>query len=539
MLDFKLKKMKKNIVYIVALATGMQLLGSCKKQLEVNPRERILETSYYKTPQQAFTALASIYDQFGNQSSGYLTKLNLFSAGSDDHYAGGDSPSDLGDIQQMNNYTVTSLSGAPSYLWRKGFTGVYRANLLLQKLSDIPMDESTKNRYIAESKALRAIFYFDLVRIFKNVPLLIEPVDPSKMYDVVQAPPAQVWAQIEKDLTEAIPNLPLTLPKAADGNIPEAGRLTQGAAHAVLGKVYLWEQKFAESAIEFAAVNGTPPVYQTPAVSGKPGVVLTPGINQYGYQLVDDFAKLWNVKNKYNSESVLEIAYNTTSQMAWGTVGSGEGNLLGILVGPRDYKPLILAQAPDYVSGWSVLPVTKELFDLIHFNPRNKPTIANLDSLEKAGIVTYKHANDNTGYFLEKYAGRVSTKAANGQLELNFGQNMYEIRLADTYLMEAEAILKASGNVAPGSRAYLLFNAVRQRVGLNPILVTMDNIMNERRLELVGEGQRWFDLVRWGLAPAKLGFKGFKANKNETLPIPDVELHNTKILQSKEWGGTL
>src|SRR3954465_10446491 len=120
MLDFKSKKMKKNIVYMVALATGMQLLGSCKKQLEVNPRERILETGYYKTPQEAFTGLTAIYDQFGNQSSGYLTKLNIFASGSDDHYAGGDSPSDLGDLQQLNNYTVTSLSGAPNYLWGKG-----------------------------------------------------------------------------------------------------------------------------------------------------------------------------------------------------------------------------------------------------------------------------------------------------------------------------------------------------------------------------------------------------------------------------------
>ena len=514
--------MKKNIVYMVALAAGMQVFVSCKKQLEVNPRERILESNYYKTPQEAFNALAAVYDQLGNQSSGYLTKLNIFASGSDDHYAGGDSPSDLGDLQAMNNYTVTSLSGAPNYLWGKGFTGVYRANLLLKKISDIPMDESTKNRYIAEAKALRAIFYFDLVRIFKNVPLLTAPVEAASMNDVVQAPPAEVWAQIEKDLTEAIPALPLTLPKMADGNTPEAGRLTQGAAHAVLGKVLLWEQKYTESAAEFAIVNGTPGT-----------------ANQYGYKLLDNFADLWNVKNKYNSESILELAYNTTSQMSWGTVGSGEGNLLGILVGPRDYKPLITAQAPDYVSGWSVLPVTKELFDQIHFDPRNKPSIANLDSLEKAGIVTYKHANDNTGYFLEKYAGRVSTKAANGQLELNFGQNMYEIRLADTYLMEAEAILKSNGNVGAGSRAYNLFNAVRQRVKLNPIPVTMDNIIKERRLELVGEGQRWFDLVRWGLAPAELGFKGFKANKNETLPIPDVELHNTKILQSKEWGGTL
>lgn len=507
--------MKKNILCIAVLVAASQFIVSCQKQLDVNPRERILETDYYKTPQQVFNGLVAVYDQLGNQSGGYLTKLNIFASGSDDHYAGGDSPSDLGDLQAMNNYTVTSLSGAPSYLWGKGYTGIYRANLLLAKIEGVSMDANTKARYIAETKALRAIFYFDLVRIFKNVPLLLTPVSPEAMFDVVQAAPADVYKQIEADLTAAIPSLPTTIPAA------ENGRLGQGVAHAVLGKVYLWQEKWAPAAAEFALVNGA-----------------TPGTSAYGYKLLPNFADLWNVKNKFNSESILELAYNTTSNMGWGNVGSGEGNVMGILVGPRNYVPKIAAQAPDYVSGWSVMPITKELFDLIHYDPRNKPTVANLDSLEKAGIVSYKHANANTGYFVEKYAGRVSTKAATGQLELNFGQNMYEIRLADTYLMEAEALLKSGAGVATGSKAYVMLNAVRARVNLNPVDVTMDNIIKERRLELVAEGQRWFDLVRWGLASSKLSFKGFTANKNETLPIPERELANSKIVQSKEWGGT-
>lgn len=507
--------MKKNILCFAALLVVAQAMVSCQKQLDVNPRERVLESSYYANQQQAFNALVSVYDQLGNQSSGYLTKLNIFASGSDDHYAGGDSPSDLGDLQAMNNYTVTSLSGAPSYLWGKGFTGIYRANVLLKKIEGISMDASLKNRYIAEAKALRAIFYFDLVRIFKNVPLLLEPVDKDNLFNVVQAPPADVYKQIEADLTASLTALPPTIPTG------EAGRLGQGAVHAVLGKVYLWQEKWAPAAAEFALVNGT-----------------APGASTYGYKLLPNFADLWNVKNKFNSESVLELAYNTTSNMAWGTVGSGEGNVMGILVGPRNYVPKIAAQAPDYVSGWSVMPFTQEFFDLIHFDPRNKPTVANLDSLEKAGIVSYKHANANTGYFVEKFAGRNSTKAAVGQLELNFGQNMYEIRLADTYLMEAEALLKSGAAVGVGTKAYTMLNAVRGRVNLNPVAVTMDNIMKERRIELAAEGQRWFDLVRWGLAASKLSFKGFVGGKNEILPVPERELANSKIVQSKEWGGS-
>nr|WP_068886501.1 RagB/SusD family nutrient uptake outer membrane protein [Pedobacter panaciterrae] len=510
--------MKNRLTYIAALFIGAQFMGSCKKDLDVNPRERILESNYYKTPEQAFSSLISVYDQFGNQSGGYLTKLNIFSSGSDDHYAGGDSPSDLGDLQAMNNYTVSSLSGAPSYLWSKGFTGAYRANIFLQKVADIQMDANTKNRYIAEAKALRAIFYFDLVRIFKNIPLILKPVEAGDWYNILQVPPADVYKQIEIDLKEAIPNLPVTVPRNTEG-----GRLTQGAAHALLGKVYLWQEKFADAATEFADVNGP-----------SPGT--TP--SKYGYILMSKFEDLYKLSNKFNVESILEISYNSTSNMGWGNVGSGEGNVAGIMSGPRNYNILIPDKAPDYVSGWSVMPFTKEFFALIHFDPRNKPTVANLDSLEKAGIVTYKHANDNTGYFVEKYAGRVSTKANSGQLELNFPYNLYEIRLADTYLMEAEAVLKSGGPTGPGSRAYAALNAVRSRVGLKPVDVNMDNIMKERRIELAAEGQRWFDLVRWGLAPAKLAFKGFVPGKNETLPIPNAELNNTKIIQSKEWGGT-
>ncbi|RZL61943.1 MAG: RagB/SusD family nutrient uptake outer membrane protein, partial [Pedobacter sp.] len=131
-----------------------------------------------------------------------------------------------------------------------------------------------------------------------------------------------------------------------------------------------------------------------------------------------------------------------------------------------------------------------------------------------------------------------SVKAPTGQTELNFPQNSYEIRLADTYMLEAESILQSGGAVGPGSRAYLLLNAVRARVGLNPVAVTMDNIMKERRLELAGEGHRFPDLVRWGKAATVLAYKGFTANKNEIFPIPQAELNNTKILQNKEYGGT-
>jgi hypothetical protein len=510
-------KMKKKYVFIAALTATIGLLGACKKYLEINPQERILLDAYYKTPAEAFSALVSVYDRFGYQFGGLYDKVAVMDAASDDHVAGGGGPTDINDLQVISNYTLNSQVGPSTYFWLKGYQGVYRANIFLSKIDGIQMDAALKDRYTAEAKALRAIFYFDLVRFFKNVPLLLEAVPADKVNEVVQAPPAEVYAQIEKDLTAAIPSLPAIAPAATEG-----GRVTKGAAQAVLGKVYLWQKKYTEAGAQFALVNGPNPGQANPV---------------YGYKLLTKFADLWDPTNKFNSESVLEIVKTSTSNGAWSDAGASDGNLLNIITGPRGYSTKTAA-APDYYSGYSFLVFTKEFFDFIHFDPRNKATVANLDSLKANGIADYSPGYNNTGFFLEKFIGRVKNKAATGQTELNFPQDIYEIRLADTYLLEAEALMTGGAGVGAGSRAYQLLNAVRARVGLDPVAVTLDNIIKERRLELAGEGHRWLDLVRWGKASTVLAFKGFVAGRNEILPIPQKELNSTKIEQNKEWGGT-
>jgi len=504
----------------VLLVLGMQWISACSdKFLEIKPKGTDLETNYYRNAQEAFNGLIAVYDVVGWQSSGYITKVGAMNSASDDHYAGGGGPNDISDFQVISNYTLTPATGPQGELWRKGFSGIFRANVILSKLPDVPMDENLKKRYAAEAKFLRAHFYFDLVRLFKNVPLFTSPVSTNEMYNVVQASPEEVYKQIEQDLKEALsePNLPNQVPVATEG-----GRATQGAVHALLGKVYLYQQKWNEAAAELAEVNGA-----------------TPGqLNaKYGYQLLGNFGDLWKstAATKFNRESVFEVGFTSMSGGTWDCVACTEGNVLNIMTGPRGYT-IKAAGAPDYVSGWSFLVVTPDLFNAIHNDPRYRYTIANLDSLEKAGAVSYEKGYMNTGYFLEKFAGRVSNRSTGaGNSELNFPQNLYEIRLADTYLMEAEALVKGGGSQ---SRAQQLLDAVRARVGLGSVPATFENIFQERRLELAGEGHRWFDLVRTGQAATVLGSKGFVAGKHEVLPIPLLELENTRIEQNKEWGGT-
>jgi len=516
-----MKNMKKYIQYLaVSLVVGSTITACTKSFLTVTPVGTNLEANYYQNQAQAFAGLVSVYDVVGWQGGGFVTKENAMDAASDDHVAGGGSATDISDLQMISNYTLTPAAGPQAELWKAGYSGVFRANVLLGKLPNVPMDAALKARYIAETKGLRAYFYFDLVRLFKNIPLITSPLPADQIYDIEQVAPAVIYTQIEKDLTEAIaePSLPNTVAIATDG-----GRWTKGTMHALLGKVYLYEQKWTQAAAEFNQVNGTPGVANP----------------TYGYKLLPNFGDLFKLANKYNSESILEVAHSSQSNGNWGCIACTEGNVLNIITGPRSYTPT--ASAPDYISGYGFLPITADLFNAIHFDPRNKPTVANLDSLKAKGLCTYDPSYQNTGFFLEKYMGRVSTRSTgSGNFELNFPQNLYEIRLADTYLMEAEALIRGSGDLV---RAAALMTAVHSRAYndnvSHPLPATLAALKLERRLELAGEGHRWFDLVRWGDAPTALASKGFIAGKHEILPVPLNDLTSTKLKQSKEWGGTL
>ena len=218
----------------------------------------------------------------------------------------------------------------------------------------------------------------------------------------------------------------------------------------------------------------------------------------------------------------------------WGFWGQGkdEGNSINIMVGPRSYSMKNVANnnAPDLVSGLAFNLATEDLFNFMQGDPRLNATLLNVKQLQTDGKVSYSPAYLDTGYFLNKYLPtKDEISSIPGSMELNFRQNYIAIRLADTYLMEAEAL---GGS---GARAQALLDAVRARVGLPSVPVSLQAIKNDRRKELAGEGHRWFDLVRWGDAPAKLAFKGFVAGKNEILPIPYNELPNTVLNQNPNY----
>lgn len=482
---------------------------SCKKSyLEVDPKATQVETNYFKNADEAFSGLVAAYDPLGWEGgigTGFANFVCL-AAASDDCFGGGGSASDITYLNAMDSYSLDAATGPQLDFWKKNFTGVSRVNTILSVFEkDIPgLTDALKKRYIAEAKFLRAHYYFDLVRLFAHVPLFTAPLPKEEIYNVTQATPEEVYSQIEKDLNDAIaePNLPDMVPAATEG-----GRVTKGAAQALLGKVYLYEKKWTNAAAQFADVNGSPG-----------------GTSKYGYHLLSNYSDIFRVDNKFSSESIIEISHTSIAASRFGNASNMEGMIGSQMVGPRSYN------GPIYYSGWGGCPITPSLFNLIHDDPRYSVTVADIDSLVQLNLASYIPGYQNTGHFMKKFMPQQAFKNTNaGPAPPNYPQNYIEIRLADTYLMEAEALAQGSGDLV---RAAALLNAVRARVGLDQEDATLDNIYRERHLELATEGHRWYDLIRTGRAEAVLGPLGFVTGKNELLPIPLPELSNTKMVQN-------
>ena len=478
---------------------------ACKKSfLNAKPEGTILESDYYQTPDEAKAGLIAAYNPLGwTVVSSYSPLTVELTLASDEAYAGGGSSSDMTGFQQWNTYTLSSSTpNILADLWNRNYTGIARANTMLVKVGNVPgLTTDLKTRYTAEMQFLRAYYYFDLVRLFGNVPLITHVLAQSEWFTQTQAKPADIYAQIEKDLNAAIPNLPATVNTATDG-----GRATKGAAQALLGKVIIYENntsRMQEAANDLKQVNTSP-----------------------SYALLANYASIFDANNKFNSESIFEIVHTSASGKSWGNWPNFDGNVGVQMVGPRGYNGPTFESA---AAGWSFCPITPDLVAALKNDPRYAATIANIDSLAKAGKCTYTPGYANTGYFIRKYAPLTANQGTVGSIELNWPNDEIEIRLADTYLLEAEAQVRGSGDQA---RAQALLDAVRARVGLPSVPATLDNIYNERRLELATEGHRWFDLVRTGQAATVLAKKGFQAGRNEILPIPLQELNNTKLVQN-------
>ena len=483
---------KYRLVFIIAAIIGT---ASCSKSvIELDPKGTVLESNFYKTETELFQGLVAAYDPLGFQTN-YTMKMGLLNAASDDTHAGGSDASDQPSWVAFDKFTLDPNLGPQAGLWSKNFIGIYRSNLVIEKADGVAgLSADKKARYIAEAKFLRAYYYFDLVRWFGNVPLITATPAADAIYKQTQATPAAVYAQIEKDLKEAVATTQLPESVPAD----ELGRITKGAAKALLGKAILFQ-------------NNTTRM-------GEAATLFEDVINSNIYALEKNFSDIFKPDNKFGKESIFEIYHSGNRKGDWGLgIDGNEGNISVQFFGMRDFV------GSTYANGWSFCPVSLDLVNFMKNDPRFAETIIDGKALKASGS-SYSAGYQNTDYFIKKYAPLASFKATSGEPALNWPYNTKEIRLADVLLMAAECFNR-SGNDA---KAQTYLNRVRTRVALPSKTSTgttlLDDIYTERRLELATEGMRFWDLIRTNKAATVLAGQGFRTGKHELLPIPQSEI---------------
>lgn len=463
-------------------------LFSCEDDfLDVEPFGEVAD-NYFDDPQDFEDALIGVYDQLAMT---YMSNM-IGEIASDNALCGGESATDVLDWQTIDDMIVDAENGQLLDYWRWMYGAISRANFLLDNKDKIG-DFDGRDQMVAEATFLRAFYYFELTKFFGDIPYADTFVQLDQVANVNQIPQSEVFANIAADLTEAIPNLPLVA--------QQEGRITKGAAQALLGKVYLYDEKFSEAAQALDQV----------IASGQ-------------YQLLDDYAMIFPIDNENNAESVFEVQHIGTQGGSFGAFSAIEGNIVPGFIGPRfrggDFSP--------YADGWSFSPMVQELVDLYtEMDVRKMNTIFDLQNFvdekleeDPTNEVTYALGYEHTGYFNQKYMpyAEGNQPATN----LTHSNNYRVIRYSDVLLMAAEAYNR--GNLGDGTAQNYL-NQVRNRAGLGDVTVSgselTQKIWNERRLELAGEGHRFFDQVRTGQTSS---IPGFVEGKNEVFPIPAVEI---------------
>lgn len=504
----------KSMIKITALFFLAAIL-SCKKWVDYNPRQD------YKITDQEYLKSESDYRAMGVGVYSPLTWLNqaalIGDVITDNSVSGGESASDQLSIQQIDDFTYTPVNSTLADLWQAAYEGVNRANYLhLYKAANIAgetVNFSGKEALYGEVYFLRAYYYFTLVRMFGDVPLFTEKrLGVTDSRSLTRSPKAEVYKQIETDLTAAIGTLPTVQ--------TEKGRATKYAAQALLGKAYLYQQKYAEAAAVLENVVAGPFV-----LVGDP--VKDP---------TRSFGNIFLQSGENGSESVFEIQYsNGQATFDWAHPTRNQGNLLVQQSGVRGFSG---GSGMPYASGWSTNLPTQNLADAYEAGDKRKEaTIFDAEAYKNANpalnieylVAPYR----NTGFYSHKYLPRIGETS--GQLELNYLNNLRTIRYGDVLLMAAEANNKSGNDI----KAQTYLNEVRRRAfGNNQHDITAtgtalyDAILKERRLELAMEGERFFDLVRTGMAAAVLGSLGFEAGKHEVFPVPQAEVDGTNIVQN-------
>jgi hypothetical protein len=475
---------KYSTVILTVLALAVSNTG-CEKYLAVDPPFAQDAENYFNSKADYELALIGAYDLL---QGSYLTQW-VGEIASDNAIAGGESVTDSEGLHQIEAMTHNAVNNELQSVFRFNYAGIARTNYIMEYKDKTDFDG--KEQIIGETRFLRAYYYFELVKFFGDVPLIIDKrLGAEEVTEIARTPKSEVYAQIESDLIYASNNLLW--------NNSIKGKAEKGSALALLGKVYLYQNKFAQAA-----------------------AVLDEVINDGPYSLMANYEDLWFEVNEDNSETVFDVEYSNLEGGDYGCLICLEGNAAAGFQGIRQYT------GPLYGDGNSYNLPTAELYNAFDpADPRRDITVLDIEAFKNSqtdpSSVSYvQGGGGHTGYYNNKYIKRQSELGLPDD-DLTSPLNYKAIRYADVLLMAAEAHNR-NNNDGP---AINYLNEVRNRVGMPAVNASgtqlTEAIWLERRFELSAEGLRFFDLVRTG--QAALEIDNFSAGKNEVFPIPQVEI---------------
>lgn len=468
---------------------GIALIAGCKKDfLDRKPKGQLTFDTFFETSEQAVQATNAIYANFRSWEMCAFPWIGLTDIISDDADKGS-TANDALYLVEVDQFSFDATNEAFSGAWAGHFRTISRANIAIENIPNVAMDEQLKSRLIGESKFLRAYSYLRLVQWFGELPIISQPLTEDEYFTQKRRPLSEVYDFIEKDLLDAI----AVLPEKSEYAAGDLGRATKGAARGILAKLYLVKRDFVKAEKYALEV-----------------------VNSGEYSLQPKYSDNFLPVGENGVESVFEIGA-VAIQAAVAGPGSTPYNMIQ---GVRGVPNL----------GWGFNRPSDDLIAAYEVgDPRRQATIIYVGEVLPDGATIVQN---NPDILNARYNQKAWVPDHPG-LQDNGPGNLRLLRYADVLLVAAEA-LNENGKAG---EALVYLEMIRQRARGNnnfilPEVTTTDQselrdiIYHERRVELAMEQHRWFDLLRWGAAAEVMQADGrnFVAGKHELLPIPQTEI---------------
>lgn len=497
-------------------------LSACSDLLNVEQHGVLDNATYYQTDQEAVSGLVQIYNSVKGMEYNYGLGKSVLT---DDFWSAGGQRNDNAELEQLNEFNYSIENSVTQGLFSGWYTVIHDANVIIDYVDDA---SDVKLQAKAEAKVFRAWAYFELVTLWGNPPIVEHEIQSVSDAKRSNSDPAEVWALIERDLTEAINSGKLHEKANADD---KTWKVTKQFAQALLGKAYLWQQKYDDSAKTFDAI----------VESGL-------------YRLYEDYENILSFNAKQNCESMFESVKVSDAANVWNNF-----SMYGVMRHWRTDKMNLNESLGIATNGWGFCYPQKNLYDdFVAVEGENgyrlNATMKTYDQFVEMGNSLKGKVYGCEGFFMWKWRILAAQQPSSGYGMVDDG-NMMWMRYAEVLLCAAEAHFMNNN----GGKADEYMNMIRTRAKAPSISgATLEDIQREKRIELCGEGTRFQDMLRWGIAETRMAEQGkncptlqengtveyivyndsnygFK-KKHNLLPYPGIEIRqNPALTQNEGW----